>query len=226
MKFTYYGQSAFSLEIDGQHLVFDPFITPNLMAKDIDIQSIKADYVLLSHGHYDHIVDALDIAKNNDATIVSNFEIISWYGTNGYKKGHPMNHGGQWQFDFGKVKFTNAVHSSVLPDGTYGGNSGGFLIMNKNINVYYAGDTALTVDMQLIPLWAKLDVVILPIGDNFTMGVDDAILAADFVKCDNVIGVHYDTFPYIEIDKKEAVEKFAAAGKKLLLPKIGESIQF
>ncbi len=225
MKFTFYGHASFSLETEGKHLVFDPFITPNEQAKDIDINKIKADYVLISHGHQDHVVDALAIAQNNDATIISNFEIVSWFGEQGHAKGHPMNHGGQWQFDFGKVKYTNAVHSSVLPDGTYGGNPGGFIIETPNLNIYYAGDTALTMDMKLIPMWTQLDYAILPIGDNFTMGIQDAVLAAEFINCDKIIGVHYDTFGFIKIDHEQAKAAFAEHNKTLHLLNIGESIE-
>jgi len=226
MKFTYYGHSCFSVEINGKHILFDPFIEPNDLAKSIDINSIKADYILLSHGHFDHVADALAIAKNTGATIVSNFEIVSWYAeTQDYKKGYPMNHGGKKAFDFGTVKMVNAVHSSVMPDGAYGGNPAGFVIESDDKTFYYAGDTALTMDMQLIPMQYDLDFCVFPIGDNFTMGADDAILASNFVDCNTVIGVHYDTFGYIEINKQAAIELFADDGKKLLLPNIGETIE-
>lgn len=225
MKLTYYGQSCFSVEIEGKKLLFDPFISPNGLAKEIDINSIKTDYVLISHGHEDHIVDALPIAKNNDATIVSNYEIVSWFGAkHGYSKMHPMNHGGKWKFDFGTVRCTNAVHSSVLPDGTYGGNPVGFMVHGKEKTFYYAGDTALTMDMKLIPMWGKLDFALLPIGDNFTMGYEDAVIAAEFIECDKIIGIHYDTFPYIEIDSEAAKKAFEAKGKELILITVGDSI--
>lgn len=136
-----------------------------------------------------------------------------------------MNHGGSWNFDFGKVKFVQAIHSSSFPDGSYGGNPGGFVIEGEHKNIYIAGDTALTFDMQLIPLRTALDLVILPIGNNFTMDVEDAIIASDFVECDKVLGYHFDTFGYIEIDHKEAVKKFFDAGKDLMLLEIGESIE-
>ena len=224
MKLSYYGHSTFLLEIKGLNLLFDPFITPNELAKDIDANSIPADYILVSHGHEDHVADAVSIAKRTGATVVSNYEIISWFGVQGVEKGHPMNHGGSWSFDFGSVKYVNAVHSSVLPDGTYGGNPGGFIISTDEGNVYYAGDTALTYDMKLIGDTANISHAILPIGDNFTMGVDDAVIAAEFVGCNEIIGMHYDTFGYIEIDKEEAKGKFATAGKTLTLLNIGETI--
>ena len=225
MKLTFYGHACFSIELEGKTLLFDPFISPNELAKDIDINSIKADYIFISHGHEDHLADVETIAKNNDSTIVSNFEIISWLGDKGLTKAHPMNHGGSWNFDFGKVKYVNAVHSSTLPDGSSGGNPGGFVVETKEGNFYFAGDTALHMDMKLIPLFTTLDFAILPIGDNFTMGITDAIMAAQFVETDKVFGVHYDTFGYIKIDKEIAVKKFKSNQIELLLPAIGETIE-
>ena len=225
MELTYYGHSCFSVKIGGKNILFDPFVTPNPNAAHIDINDIKADYVLLSHGHFDHVADALSIAKNNDALIVSNYEIVSWFAEkNDYKKGHPLNHGGAKAFDFGTVKYVNAVHSSVLPDGAYGGNAGGFVISSKDGDFYFAGDTALTMDMKLIPLFNKLRFAVLPVGDNFTMGIAEAVIASEFIECDTIIGVHYDTFGYIVIDHSAAIDAFAAKGKRLLLPKIGETI--
>ena len=135
-----------------------------------------------------------------------------------------MNHGGSWTFDFGKVTYTQAVHSSVFPDGSNGGQPGGFTIQTANQYIYIAGDTALTYDMKLIPLKGKLDLAILPVGDNFTMGVDDAVTAADFLECDQVLGVHYDTFGYIKINHQEAKETFNKAKKELQLLAIGQTI--
>ncbi|GAB4133069.1 MAG: metal-dependent hydrolase [Bacteroidia bacterium] len=224
MKITYYGHSCFGVEINGKHLLFDPFISPNPLAEKIDIESVKADFILISHGHYDHIADAADIAKRTGATVVCAFEIHEWLQKQGVKSTHPMNTGGKWMFDFGKVKCVAAVHSSSLPDGTYGGNPMGFIIESDNGNFYYAGDTALTYDMKLIGEYRKIDFAFLPIGDNFTMGVDNAIIAADFIQCPNIIGMHYDTFGYIKVNHEEAVEKFKRNGKKLTLMNIGETI--
>ncbi|WP_310993784.1 metal-dependent hydrolase [Aequorivita marina] len=225
MKITYYGQNCLGLEIKGKNILIDPFISGNDLAKDkIDINNLKADYILLTHAHQDHTLDAEAIAKNTDAIIVSNFEIANHYEAKGIEV-HPMNHGGSWSFEFGKVKYVTAHHTSSFPDGSYGGQPGGFVIEGEHKNIYVAGDTALTMDMKLIPLYTKLDLAILPIGDNFTMGVDDAIIASDFVECDKVMGVHYDTFGYIEIDHKAAKRKFYEAGKDLMLFEIGESIE-
>ena len=135
-----------------------------------------------------------------------------------------MNHGGSWSFDFGKLKMVNAIHSSSFADGTYGGNPCGFVIESEHKNIYIAGDTALSFDMKLIPMRTQLDLAILPIGDNFTMDVEDAILASDFVQCDKVLGYHYDTFGYIKINHEQAIKKFFDAGKDLMLLPIGESI--
>ncbi len=224
MKLTYYGQSCFAVEIKGKKLLFDPFITYNELAKDIDVNSIEADYILLSHGHTDHIADCISIAKRTNAKVVAVFEIHEWLNKQGIANTHPLNTGGKWAFDFGTVKCTVAHHSSCLPDGTYGGNPMGFVITSDEGNFYYSGDTSLTLDMQLVPRWANLNFSILPIGDNFTMDIADAIIASDFVKSNTVVGVHYDTFGYIKIDKEKARADFAAAGKTLLLPAIGETI--
>jgi L-ascorbate metabolism protein UlaG (beta-lactamase superfamily) len=203
-------------------LLIDPFITPNPLAANIDIDQLIPDYILITHGHEDHVADAETIAKSSGAKIVSNFEIVTWYGQKGIE-GHPMNHGGQWQFDFGTLKMVNALHSSMLPDGTYGGNPAGFILSNDEATIYIAGDTALHQDMKLIPEFFNLDLAILPIGDNFTMGIEEASMAAKFVKVDKVLGVHYDTFPYIEIDKEEAVTLFLNKGIELVLSDIGLS---
>ena len=224
MKITFYGHASLGIEVGGKNILVDPFITGNPKAAHINIETLKADYILVTHAHGDHVGDVEAIAKRTGATIVSNAEIAGYYGTKGLTA-HPMNHGGSWKFDFGKVKYVNAIHSSSFPDGAYGGNPGGFIVETAHKNIYIAGDTALTMDMQLIPMRTKLDLAILPIGDNFTMDIEDAIIASNFVACNKVLGYHYDTFGYIEIDHKEAVEKFANAGKELTLLEIGASIE-
>jgi len=225
MKLTYYGHSCFLVEVNGKKILFDPFITPNELAKDIDIDKIECDYIAISHGHFDHMNDAVAIAKRTNATIICAFEIYQWFEKQGLKNFRPMNTGGKWSADFGTVKCVSAIHSSCLPDGTYGANPMGFVFNTNDGDFYYSGDTALTLDMQLIPRWANLKFSVLPIGDNFTMDADDAIIAADFVQCNKVIGVHYDTFGFIVIDKEAVKEKFAKAGKELILLKIGEEIE-
>jgi len=227
MKITYYGHACFGIEIKGKHLLFDPFISYNELAKGIDINAIKADYILVSHGHQDHIADAPAIAKRTGAKVISSYEIIGWLNKQGIENTQPMNTGGKCSFDFGSVKCVSAIHSSVLPDGTYGANPLGFVVEHEGGAFYYAGDTALTMDMKLIPMICKkLDLAILPIGDNFTMGASDAVIASDFVECNNVMGVHYDTFPPIRIDHDAAMRLFADKGKKLMLFNIGETKEF
>lgn len=226
MKLTYLGHASLYLEIKGKTLIIDPFISGNELASEIDIDSLKADYILLTHGHADHVADVERIGKRTNATIISNFEIVNWFGAKGLN-GHPMNHGGKWKFDFGYVKYVNAIHSSSMPDGSYGGNPGGFVIWNDDISFYIAGDTALTEDMKTIPLTCpKLDFCVLPVGDNFTMGIDDACFASDFIQCNTVIAYHFDTFGYIVIDKNLALDKFKTKNKNLLIPKIGETFEF
>ncbi len=225
MKITFYGHNTLLIEVNHINVLIDPFISGNPLSKDkVDINTIKTDYILLTHAHQDHILDAEAIAKKNDATIVSNYEIAMYYQNLGIEV-HPMNHGGNCSFNFGKVKYVNAIHTSSFPDGTYGGQPGGFVIEGEHKTIYIAGDTALTMDMKLIPMNTKLDLAILPIGDNFTMGIDDAIIASDFIACDKVLGVHYDTFGYIEIDHDEAKRKFFEKDKDLMLLGIGESIE-
>ncbi|MCB1551268.1 MAG: metal-dependent hydrolase [Alphaproteobacteria bacterium] len=228
MKLTYFGHSCFGIEINGLHLVFDPFISGNPLAAHIDLKQVNADYILISHGHEDHVLDAEIIAKRTGAKLISNFEIINWFLSKGLENGHSMNHGGKFSFDFGTVQYVNAVHSSSMPDGSYGGNPGGFVITPKGSrsSFYYAGDTALTYDMKLIGEQETIDFALLPIGDNYTMGVDDAIRAAEFVGTSKIVGLHYNTFPPIQIETEKAVARFSETGKMLLLPQIGDTIDF
>lgn len=224
MKIKYLGHATLLVELNDKKLLFDPFITGNPLAGDIDMGQLEPDYILITHGHEDHVLDVEMIAKNSSSTLISNYEIITWYGKRGLS-GHPLNHGGKCQFDFGMVKYVNAVHSSMMPDGSYGGNPGGFVIWTEDVCLYVAGDTALTEDMKLIPKTCpKLDVAVLPVGDNFTMGYEDALLACDYIECDKVIGCHFDTFPPIQIDRDKAIKHFSDAGKELILPDIGQVI--
>jgi L-ascorbate metabolism protein UlaG (beta-lactamase superfamily) len=225
MKITYYGHACFGAEIAGKHLLFDPFITYNPLAKAIDVNKIKADYILATHAHDDHLADAVSIATRTGATVVSNFEVAEWLGKQGVRKAHGLNPGGSFPFDFGRAKFVNAIHSSSFPDGSYGGVPGGFIIESKEANFYYSGDTALTMDMKLYGE-TKLKFLVLCIGGNFTMDVEDAIRAAGFLQCKEVVGVHYDTFPPIKIDHAAAKEKFRAAGMALHLLPIGGTQEF
>jgi len=224
MKLSFYGHACFSVELNGKHLLFDPFISGNELASSVDKDKIKADYILVSHGHSDHIQDCVAIAKRTGATVIAVYEVAVWLAENGVSHYHPMNTGGKKTFDFGTVKMVNAIHSSQMPDGSYGGNPVGFVICTDNGNFYYSGDTALTMDMALIPDIAKIDFSVLPIGDNFTMDAKDAARAAEMVKTKKVVGVHYDTFGFIKIDKTEARKAFEEKNIELFLPAIGETI--
>jgi L-ascorbate metabolism protein UlaG (beta-lactamase superfamily) len=223
MNLTYYGHSCFSVEVKGKKLLFDPFITPNELAKNVDVNAVEADYIFISHGHEDHVADVVSIAKRTGATVVCAWEIYLWLEKQGVENIHPMNTGGKKNFDFGTVKCVVAQHSSSLPDGSYGGNPMGFVISGGK-NFYYSGDTALTLDMQLVPQGSPVDFCILPIGDNFTMGFQDAARAAHMIQCATVVGVHYNTFPYIITDTVAAKDHFSKNGLTLLLPHIGETI--
>ncbi len=225
MKFIYYGHSCFLIEEEGIKVLFDPFISGNPKAAKINIDEIECDYILITHGHGDHIADAVPIAKNNGATCIASFEVITWLGKQGIEKGHPMNLGGKWVFDFGIVKMVNAAHSSSFPDGSYAGPAAGFILEMPGKTFYFAGDTALMDEMKRWGSQFDFDFVILPVGDNFTMGYEDAALAANYLNCKKVIGVHFDTFPYIEIDHAAATETFASQGVKLTLPQIGETLE-
>ncbi|MET4081119.1 L-ascorbate metabolism protein UlaG (beta-lactamase superfamily) [Pedobacter sp. UYP30] len=223
MKYTYYGQSCFLLEAADKKILFDPFISPNPLAKDIDISKIEADYIFVSHGHGDHVADLILLAKQTNATVVAIPEIIAWVEKQGVKNVHSMNFG-KFTFDFGKVRMVAALHSSSLPDGSYGGNPAGFVLELESKQIYFAGDTALTVEMKILADLYKLDYAILPIGGNYTMDVEDALIATKYFNCDQVIGIHYNTFPVIEIDTEEAKDKFKRENKTLLLPQIGATI--
>ncbi len=224
MIITFYGHASLGLQIKGINILVDPFISANEQASHINIDELKADFILITHAHQDHTLDVEAIAKRTNATIVSNAEIASYYEKKGFTT-HPMNHGGSWDFDFGRLKMVNAIHSSSFADGTYGGNPAGFVIEGEHKNIYIAGDTALTMDMKLIPMRTKLDLAILPIGNNFTMDIEDAIIASDFIQCDKILGYHYDTFGFIEIDHAEAKRKFFDKDKDLMLLEIGESLE-
>ncbi len=223
MKYTYYGQSSFLMETDDNKFLFDPFISQNPLAAAIDLTKIEADYMFVSHGHADHIGDVADLAKQTNATVIAMPEVRAWLSKQGVEKFHEMNYG-KYTFDFGVVRMVWATHSAGLPDGTYGGNPVGFVIETGGKQIYFAGDTGLTIEMKLLAELYKLDYAILPIGGNYTMDVDDAIIASNYFNCDKVIGVHYNTFPVIAIESDEALSKFKTAGKELFLPAIGETI--
>lgn len=222
MKLTYYGHSCFLLETGGKRIIIDPFISGNPLVHDIDVKKLRCDYIFVTHGHSDHVADLETIAGHNtDTLVVGIWEVHAHYNARGFNT-HPMNKGGWWTFDFGRVKMVQAVHSSSFADGTYAGEPAGFVFDTPEGVVYFAGDTALTRDMDLIPMTCpKLDLAVLPIGSNFTMDYNDAIIASDLVRCNRVVGCHYDTFGFIKIDHKAAEDAFLASGKELVLLPIG-----
>lgn len=198
IKFYYYGHACFLLDTGKERLLFDPFLTNNPLAS-IKAEDVKCDYILLSHAHDDHYGDASEIAINNDALVISTPEVLSKLPAN-HAKAHGMNLGGSYTFPFGTVTMVLALHSA----GVAGGTPCGFVIRFNNDNddkvVYFAGDTALFSDMSLIGAKQKIDYAILPIGDNYTMGTQDAAKAVQLLNASNVIPIHYNTWPVIAQD--------------------------
>lgn len=223
MKITFLGHASLSIEVNQKVVVVDPFISGNPKNDKIRLNDLKADYILVTHAHQDHTLDVLSLAKQTGAMLISNYEIVTHYESQGIK-GHPMNHGGSYQFEFGELKYVNAIHSSSFADGSYGGQPGGFILSAEGRSVYIAGDTALSYDMKLIGEEFDLALSILPVGDNFTMGYTDALKASQFLNCSRVMGYHFDTFGYIEINQEAAINYFLDHGASLHLLEIGESL--
>ncbi len=209
ISITWHGHGTFSLNVSGKNVVVDPFFAGNNPAAKTAVSDVAADFILQTHGHGDHIADTVGLAARTGALVIGNFEICNWIGDKGHENAHAMNTGGGWDFPFGRVKMTPALHSSGLPDGSYGGDPGGFVVTAEGKNIYIAGDTALFSDMSLIGRMG-LDVAILPIGDNFTMGPDDALLAIDYLKPKVVIPCHYNTWPLIAVDVANWAKRVSA----------------
>jgi L-ascorbate metabolism protein UlaG (beta-lactamase superfamily) len=224
MNITYFGHSCFMVELASCKILFDPFISPNELAKSIAMESIMPDYIFVSHAHDDHIADLLTIAKQSNAKVVAVWEIYTWLTKQGVENTHPVNTGGFVKFPEFSVQVIHADHSSSFPDGTYGGNPVGFVINTKKKAFYYAGDTALFKDMKLIPKRHKIDLAFLPIGSNFTMDAEDASIAAGWLGVHKVIGMHYDTFGLIKIDHNDSIQIFKHKGIELVLMDIGSNL--
>jgi L-ascorbate metabolism protein UlaG (beta-lactamase superfamily) len=222
LTYTFHGHACFTLEADGMTLLFDPFLTDNPVAR-VTADDLAADYILLSHGHFDHLPDAADIAKRTGATVIGTFEVASWIGGQGVAAVHGMQPGGSFRFPFGRVKQTIAHHGSILPDGSYGGVATGFIVDAGGLRVYYTGDTALFLDMQLYGE-EGIDVLVLPIGDNYTMGPEDALRCVKFVKPKLVIPLHYDTWPPIAQDAAAFAAAVEAAGAKCIVAEVGTPV--
>lgn len=223
----YLGHSCFEFDFNGIKVLTDPFVSFNKLAKSVDMDSLKPDFVFLSHAHQDHVADLLYIQKQSGAKVVSIVETAAWVNKIGVAQENiiEFNFGGTLQFPFGDVKMLYALHTNSTPDGNYGGAPCGYLFKIKNKKIYFAGDTALTMEMKLLED-EGLDWTFLPLGGVYTMDMYDAVKASRFVNCQNIIGMHYDTFAPIVIDKEEALSLFSNAEAKLhLLPIDGEFFQ-
>lgn len=215
MEITYHGHSVIAVVLnDGTRLLFDPYISQNPLT-DLSVDEVKANYILVTHGHDDHIGDMLEIARNNDATIISVAEICKYAARKGIQKTHGMNIGGGWNFPFGRVTFTHAQHSSGYEeDGQmiYMGEPAGILLQTEGKTIYHAGDTADYSDLSLLARY-NIDLAFLPIGDNFTMGPADAVRAAKRLQAKKVVPIHYNTFPLIKQDPQKFIEQLPGIGK-------------
>jgi L-ascorbate metabolism protein UlaG (beta-lactamase superfamily) len=200
MNITYFGHSCFQVETGTHTLLFDPFLRPNPKAAHIDVTALRPDFVLVTHGHADHLADAAEILQHSGATLISNFEIVSWFQNQGIRNARPLNHGGGAAFPFGRAQYVTAIHSSTLPDGSSGGNPGGFVVTTPAGAFYASGDTALTMDMKILGERHRLAFAALCIGDNFTMGPDDALRAVRLLEPLKVLPIHYNTWELIAQD--------------------------
>jgi L-ascorbate metabolism protein UlaG (beta-lactamase superfamily) len=225
MRISYHGHSVVQIHTNGKTIIIDPFITGNQLT-DLKVEEVKPDVIILSHGHNDHVGDTVELAKRHNALVVANHELstyLSWQGVNT----HAMHIGGAHQFEFGKVKLTQAFHGSSFTTDNheliYCGMPAGILFMNEGKTIYHAGDTALFSDMKLIGERHPIDVAFLPIGDNFTMGSEDAAYAAKLLNAKTVVPMHFNTFPPIKQDPYEFIEMLDAKNGKVLQP--GEVIE-
>lgn len=225
MKVSYHGHSVVKVETDNHTILIDPFISGN-EACDLDADNIKADVILLTHGHNDHVGDTVDIAKRNDSLIVAPNELAVYLGFKGLNT-HPMHLGGAHEFDFGRVKFTQAFHGSSYTEAdntiVYTGMPGGILLTIDGKTIYHVGDTALFTDLKMIGEMNDIDVAFVPIGDNFTMGPEDALIATDWINAKIIVPVHYNTFPVIEQDPDLFASKVKTGEGRAM--KIGDTLE-
>jgi L-ascorbate metabolism protein UlaG (beta-lactamase superfamily) len=224
IKLTWYSHACFLIEADSTQLLIDPFLTGNPLAP-VRVDKVEADYILVSHGHGDHVGDAVAIAKRTGATVISNFEIQNWFVGQGVENVHAQHIGGGYDYPWGRVKLTIAHHGSVLPDGTNGGNPAGFLFYIGGKKIYHACDTGLFYDMKLIGE-EGIDLAILPIGDNFTMGPDDALRAVKLIQPVQVVPIHYDTFDVIKQDPHAWARRVESeTSTKVVVMKPGDTLE-
>lgn len=219
----YLGQSCVEFDFNGIQVLLDPFISFNPLANALDIKELCPSYIFLSHGHQDHVADLSEIHKSSGATVAAIVETAAWVRRQGITddKVIEFNFGGTLHLPFGRVKMVYALHTNATPDGQYGGVPCGFVFFVGDKKIYFAGDTALTIEMKLLED-LQLDWAFLPIGGHYTMDMYDAVKAANFVNCKQIVGIHYNTFPPISIDMEEAKRVFSDAGLSLHLPSVGE----
>lgn len=221
----YLGHGCFEFNFNGTKVLLDPFVTYNPLAKHIDVAGLNPDYIFLTHAHQDHVADLAQIQLQSNATVAAIVETAAWVRKQGISddKVIEFNFGGTLSLPFGKVKMVYALHTNSTPDGAYGGAPCGFVFLIGDKKIYFAGDTALTLEMKLLED-LKLDWAFLPIGGHYTMDMYDAVKATDFINCKNVVGMHYDTFSPVTIDVTEAKKVFSTAQVNLNLLELGATI--
>ncbi|KMY52412.1 metal-dependent hydrolase [Peribacillus loiseleuriae] len=219
MKISFHGHSVVMINTKGTTVLFDPFINGNGQT-DLKVEDVHPDVIILTHGHGDHLGDTVELARKHDALVIGSAEMAHYLSTQGVKRTHGMNIGGAYEFEFGKVKLTTAFHSNsfITNEGQiiYLGMPSGVLFTAEGKTVYHAGDTALFSDMKLIGERHPIDLAFLPIGDNFTMGPEDAALAAEYLQAKQVVPIHYNTFPPIKQDPQKFLALLKAGNGKVL----------